>query len=300
MSDFRLPEIALVTGKKERTIRRWCALGFVPGAYQTRGKHWRVRTHDLVATVREARRRVAGFARRPKGFADSAADVARRTRAMVRAALPRQPRAWSPTTPRLRTLCRIVAFGLSAENIEGEGAETKAPKFVRGLRGKRAFNDAVVAALVVAVRATGRTRRGVAAAVGVSPRTLNRHVGAGLWERAVGSLQTADVVAAVPATTRFFEGGRPVPTTTISAGAAAREAPTDAVARRVVDALKELDAEGHPDDDAHLAAAMNFRTVADFHAAVPRAAVERAVVYFESQREENEREDAPMTPRKAA
>jgi excisionase family DNA binding protein len=36
-------ELSSVLGVPERTFRRWCETGKMPGAYQTRGGHWRVR-----------------------------------------------------------------------------------------------------------------------------------------------------------------------------------------------------------------------------------------------------------------
>src|SRR6476659_525336 len=38
-----LRSIALTFGKDLRTIRRWCARGYIPGAYRTKGGHWRIR-----------------------------------------------------------------------------------------------------------------------------------------------------------------------------------------------------------------------------------------------------------------
>lgn len=38
-----LSKIAWIKCVNQRTVRRWCQKGMVPGAYQTRGGHWRVR-----------------------------------------------------------------------------------------------------------------------------------------------------------------------------------------------------------------------------------------------------------------
>jgi len=58
-----LLEVAKSLGKNPRTIRRWCERGFVPGAYRTKGRHWRIRklTMKTLAIIQE---RVASFARR--------------------------------------------------------------------------------------------------------------------------------------------------------------------------------------------------------------------------------------------
>ena len=54
MSDL-LRDIASTLRKDVRTIRRWCARGYIPGAYRTRGGHWRVRAprsrHTLITKI---------------------------------------------------------------------------------------------------------------------------------------------------------------------------------------------------------------------------------------------------------
>ena len=54
MSDL-LRDIASTLCKDVRTIRRWCARGYIPGAYRTKGGHWRVRAarskHTLIMKI---------------------------------------------------------------------------------------------------------------------------------------------------------------------------------------------------------------------------------------------------------
>jgi hypothetical protein len=47
MSVLSLHDIAQRFRKDERTIRRWCQSGRMPGAFQTKGGHWRVRAGSL-------------------------------------------------------------------------------------------------------------------------------------------------------------------------------------------------------------------------------------------------------------
>ena len=58
-----LLEVAKSLGKNPRTIRRWCERRFVPGAYRTKGGHWRIRKMTL-KTVTIIQNRVSSFARR--------------------------------------------------------------------------------------------------------------------------------------------------------------------------------------------------------------------------------------------
>jgi hypothetical protein len=53
MSDFRLAQIAPFLEKDERTLRRWCELGHVPGAYRRPGGrgHWRIRGESVQIVV---------------------------------------------------------------------------------------------------------------------------------------------------------------------------------------------------------------------------------------------------------
>ena len=48
-------------GKDPKTIRRWCKKGYFPGAYQTKGKHWRIPFLAADKAVLPV-----GFARKPK------------------------------------------------------------------------------------------------------------------------------------------------------------------------------------------------------------------------------------------
>lgn len=53
MSDFHLTEIAPFVEKDARTLRRWCVLGHVPGAYRRPGRrgHWRIRGKSVQHVV---------------------------------------------------------------------------------------------------------------------------------------------------------------------------------------------------------------------------------------------------------
>lgn len=53
MSDFYLTEIAPYLEKDARTLRRWCELDLVPGAYRRPGKrgHWRIRGKSVQHVV---------------------------------------------------------------------------------------------------------------------------------------------------------------------------------------------------------------------------------------------------------
>jgi hypothetical protein len=49
-------------GKNQRSIRRWCELGIIPGAYRSKGGHWRVRRFKLREQLKVIER-VKKFAR---------------------------------------------------------------------------------------------------------------------------------------------------------------------------------------------------------------------------------------------
>ncbi len=68
MSDFPLPEIAKICGKDARTIRRWCALGLVSGAFTTSGGHWRIKAKSVQAAARLAMRGTAGHAKNRRAY----------------------------------------------------------------------------------------------------------------------------------------------------------------------------------------------------------------------------------------
>jgi len=63
MSVFTLSKAAPFFFKDPRTLRRWCEQGRVPGAYQTKGGHWRIRAKSAWAI----KPRINGFARMGKG-----------------------------------------------------------------------------------------------------------------------------------------------------------------------------------------------------------------------------------------
>jgi hypothetical protein len=54
---------ALFYGKDPRTIRQWCKEGYFPGAYRTKGDHWRI---PFKAVERAKERLPEGFVRKPK------------------------------------------------------------------------------------------------------------------------------------------------------------------------------------------------------------------------------------------
>jgi transposase len=61
---FSTQRIAKNLGKSLRTVRRWCELGLIPGAYRKRGGgHWRVRRFRIQEAL-EVEKRVKGFSRR--------------------------------------------------------------------------------------------------------------------------------------------------------------------------------------------------------------------------------------------
>jgi hypothetical protein len=62
-----------VFSKDQRTIRRWCEKGLVPGAYRTKGGHWRIRAKKYYLI----KPRIDGFARDRKGQWKSGKELAR-------------------------------------------------------------------------------------------------------------------------------------------------------------------------------------------------------------------------------
>jgi hypothetical protein len=70
MSDL-LRSIALMLGKDLRTIRRWCARGYIPGAYRTKGGHWRIRARYPMILVRKIRAITRGKTRRRQQWKNS-------------------------------------------------------------------------------------------------------------------------------------------------------------------------------------------------------------------------------------
>ena len=56
-----LSSISRAFGKSHRTIQRWCEEGIVPGAYRTRGGHWRIRSKERAFAALEKRRRAWGI-----------------------------------------------------------------------------------------------------------------------------------------------------------------------------------------------------------------------------------------------
>jgi predicted DNA-binding protein (UPF0251 family) len=55
--------IAEIIKKDQRTVRRWCEKDFVPGAYRTRGGHWRIRRGVLPSSYVEKARTWASRSR---------------------------------------------------------------------------------------------------------------------------------------------------------------------------------------------------------------------------------------------
>jgi len=68
--------LAQLLGKDARTVRRYCELGLVPGAWRTTGGHWRVRRGTK--TVKQVRRAIEAFARRSKTAWERKAEKGRR------------------------------------------------------------------------------------------------------------------------------------------------------------------------------------------------------------------------------
>jgi len=60
--NFTLKKLALQLGKSERTVRRWCDRGLVPGAYRTKGGHWRI-PKEAVRRFDEIDKNASAFSR---------------------------------------------------------------------------------------------------------------------------------------------------------------------------------------------------------------------------------------------
>jgi excisionase family DNA binding protein len=52
-------EVTEIIGVSDQTIRRWCEQGKYPGAYQTKGGHWRITKKYFKVSLEEARKRNA-------------------------------------------------------------------------------------------------------------------------------------------------------------------------------------------------------------------------------------------------
>ncbi|HLX70186.1 MAG TPA: hypothetical protein VKV04_11225 [Verrucomicrobiae bacterium] len=64
-----LAVLAYACEKHVRTVGNWCRAGLVPGAYRTRGGHWRVKI--TAATIPELLKRMRGRIRKPKNLLHS-------------------------------------------------------------------------------------------------------------------------------------------------------------------------------------------------------------------------------------
>jgi hypothetical protein len=64
MSVFSLLEVSKIFSKDQRTIRRWCEKRLIPGAYRTKGGHWRIRAKKIYFI----KPRVDGFSRDRSGL----------------------------------------------------------------------------------------------------------------------------------------------------------------------------------------------------------------------------------------
>lgn len=64
-------EVAILAQKNQRTIRRWCQMGFVSGAWCSPGGHWRLR----VSILKADRARARALARRSKDYAGEIAGL---------------------------------------------------------------------------------------------------------------------------------------------------------------------------------------------------------------------------------
>ena len=73
MSVFNLSKASKIFSKDQRTIRRWCEKGLVPGAYRTKGGHWRIRAKNY----HFIKPRINGFARDRKGQSKPGKELAR-------------------------------------------------------------------------------------------------------------------------------------------------------------------------------------------------------------------------------
>ncbi len=55
-ADFTVADLAVRFGRKPSTVRGWCELGRLPGAYRMHGREWRIPVAALAAFEAEARR----------------------------------------------------------------------------------------------------------------------------------------------------------------------------------------------------------------------------------------------------
>lgn len=181
MSDFSLGEVARCAGKNPRTIRRWCELGRVHGAYRLPSGHWRVSAPSEAAAV--AGCDISGFARCPKS-SGSMKTLEKNMRKASRAFAEIVQR------PSHKILMRAVeAIDLNMELLDELGLEQKALDAVLftlpSAKTFRAVKVAALASWILRARAVGGRvgRATVARTAEMSRMTFERHFG-GLFREA--------------------------------------------------------------------------------------------------------------------
>ena len=160
-----------------RTFERWCAQGDVPGAYRTRGGHWRVRKPTWSVTKKVLR------SRRTKNRRDQV------RRAIVDYPFP--PIPWSPLDTVLASKFWLAANGISEEDFWDDDLQQRDPEKYHFLWEKpigpypwwffEAINDPWYAPAIASVmlRVNGRivTSSALARALRISVDTLYRKYG---------------------------------------------------------------------------------------------------------------------------
>ena len=186
MPVFSVEKVAAAARKDEKTIRIWCAKGFVPGAKRKRGgpgRHWRINGESAAAIAAEAHKRAKGFARRRptklqtslRQFEDFAKVFRKTVRASMSGAKVGRSAQMYFRIVRLvsdclleRTDAMLDELGLSRRYIE---------RFV-DLPLKEDFPKVFTAALCCwMLESRNGSRSSVARSAGVSRRTLERHFG---------------------------------------------------------------------------------------------------------------------------
>jgi len=170
-------------GISRRTFERWCARGDVPGAYRTRGGHWRVRKPSW-ATVK------TWIMDLWRSKAQTRRD--RVKRAILNYPLPPGPREPPPERQLAARKLWLAGYGISEEDIRDLNLKERDPEKHHILWEKsptpsvpRRFWEAVndpqgapaIAAFMMRLTGSKVTRATLARSLGVSAATLYRRYG---------------------------------------------------------------------------------------------------------------------------
>ena len=183
MSEFFLPEVASLAGKDARTMRRWCIAGVVPGAFQTDGGHWRIKSTSLANAAAFAMRGAGGFSRKrtPRKMTISGKPIPPEMLARVEAMKFKQRKA----LPNQLAVLRIL--------------KTMPPEFAPdGVFESPFLADAAVSAIAWVMAATGDFRPSaddVAPAFGMDRRKFYRKFGKHLPEARLAAIRILGVNA---------------------------------------------------------------------------------------------------------